>query len=82
MAGEEYLICYLFYQLDALGEWNLHLIAVIAHFIIIMQPFGRIKLRLKVPSGNVIHSHILAHINDIHSIRGRNIGSCLVAGNN
>ena len=67
MAGEEYLICYLFYQLDALGEWNLCLIAVIAHFIIILQPLVSIKLRLKIPSGNVNHSHILAHNNDIQS---------------
>ena len=48
-------------QLDALLEWNIRPIAVIAPFIIIVQPFGRIKLRLKNDFGNVIDGHILAH---------------------
>ena len=40
-----------FLKLEALGEWKLHLIALIAHL-------GCIKLRLKILSGNVSHRHI------------------------
>ena len=44
-----------FLKLEALGEWKLHLIALIAHYIVILRPLGCIKLSLKNLSGNVSH---------------------------
>ena len=47
-----------FLKLEAIGEWKLYLIALIAHYIVILQPLGCINLSLKILSGNVSHRHI------------------------
>ena len=44
-----------FLKLEVLGEWKLHLIALIAHYIVILQHLGCIKLSFKILSGNVSH---------------------------
>ena len=38
---------------------------IISHYIVIMRPFGRMKLSLKILSGNIIHGDIFVINNDM-----------------
>ena len=56
-----------FLKLEALGEWKLHLIAHITHYILILLPLGCIKLSLKILSGNVSHRYNAMIDNDLQT---------------